>query len=269
LWWEIPSSAFQPDVHRVKRIFQQRKNKSLSWFLSSVYIVSMTSSARSPIELAYTITVIKRKVVIASPAPSASSFVFTFSITKLSLPLKDTIVAVPRQEAQKVSLLFRPKPRKIKYRTCQLRYDLHSSSARPRVRLPRLRWSSRTRCAEKKDIPAGVALHDKASERVGVTWARAFSFWRYMILFLRHCLARPFLSSETTARRLSRRDDITAAVLVKQHQDSLGRSPPPSTVLVWRPARRFERSWRKPRGGTVRRKVSFFPATLLVKRVWP
>jgi hypothetical protein len=106
------------------------------------------------------------------------------------------------------------------------------------------------------------ALHGKqASAGVGLL---GLSFLRSSSTTALHCLFPP-------------RDNSKEVVATRRHHSSstrkasrtLGLSPPPSTVLVWRPARRFERSWRKPRGGTVRRKVSFFPATLLVKRVWP
>ena len=116
------------------------------------------------------------------------------------------------------------------------------------------------RCEE--DIPGSRCTTKRARARVTGLLGRGF--FLFGVLLFRRCTGTsfPFLH-ETTARRLSRRGDITAAVT----QQRLGLSPPPpSTVLVWRPARGFERSWREPRRGTLRRKLSFIPVTILATR---
>jgi hypothetical protein len=72
----------------------------------------------------------------------------------------------------------------------------------------------------------------RALELLGFGLGRLLYFWLSPLPPPLH--ARPFLSSTRRARSLSRRGDITAAVLVKKHHERVGLSPPPpsSTVIV-------------------------------------
>ena len=101
------------------------------------------------------------------------------------------------------------------------------------------------------------ALHRRAS-----AWSRvagAFFFF-------------PFPPLTCTSFAFSPRDNSKEVVAARRHYSSSARKvsrtfPPPSAVLVWRPTRSFEPRWRKPRRETLRRKLSFFSATMREKRV--